>query len=279
MAASIRVLICDDHALVRSGLRKLLECEADLEVVGEAANADEAIERSRAAAPDVVLLDVVMPGRSGIDALPDILARLPRRRCSCSRCSRTPCTSAVHSPPARAATSSRTRPDAELVEAIHDRRRRAALRPPVPRRAARRGRGGRREPGCLRPAVRARASGSPATGARPHEPGDREAALPLASNRRDPPRADRPQARAQEPRGARPLRDRLGRARLESSSPAPRSARGDPATGISDRADGSGGGLGEALGKGGGNEHRLHHHRVCLRDLGARRGRGRASSR
>ena len=77
MAGSIRVLLCDDHALVRSGLRKLLECEADLEVVGEAANAGEAIELSAAAAPDVVVLDVVMPGRSGIDALPDILRAAP----------------------------------------------------------------------------------------------------------------------------------------------------------------------------------------------------------
>ena len=77
MAGSIRVLLCDDHALVRSGLRKLLECEADLEVVGEAANAREAIELSGSAAPDVVLLDVVMPERSGIDALPDILRAAP----------------------------------------------------------------------------------------------------------------------------------------------------------------------------------------------------------
>ena len=77
MAASIRVLICDDHALVRSGLHKLLECEPDLEVVGEAANAEEAIERSRTDRPDVLLLDVVMPGRSGIDALPDILSAAP----------------------------------------------------------------------------------------------------------------------------------------------------------------------------------------------------------
>ncbi len=77
MTAPIRILICDDHALVRSGLHKLLECEPDLEVVGEAANADEAIDRSRSDAPDVLLLDVVMPGRSGIDALPDILGAAP----------------------------------------------------------------------------------------------------------------------------------------------------------------------------------------------------------
>lgn len=77
MAGSIRVLVCDDHALVRSGLHKLLECEPDLEVVGEAANADAAIERSRVDRPDVLLLDIVMPGRSGIDSLPDILGAAP----------------------------------------------------------------------------------------------------------------------------------------------------------------------------------------------------------
>ena len=77
VTTSIRVLICDDHALVRSGLHKLLECEPELEVVGEAANAEEAIERSRTDRPDVLLLDVFMPGRSGIDALPDIQSAAP----------------------------------------------------------------------------------------------------------------------------------------------------------------------------------------------------------
>ena len=77
LAASIRVLVCDDHALLRSGLRRLLEAEHDIEVAGEAANADEAIERTGALRPDVVLLDIVMPGRSGVDALPDLLAAAP----------------------------------------------------------------------------------------------------------------------------------------------------------------------------------------------------------
>jgi two-component system response regulator NreC len=80
MTASIRVLVCDDHALLRSGLRLLLEAEDDLAVVGEAANAEEAIERARALDPDVVLLDIVMPGRNGADALPDLLAAAPATR-------------------------------------------------------------------------------------------------------------------------------------------------------------------------------------------------------
>ena len=78
MSTSIRVMICDDHALVRSGLRRLLESEAHLVVTGEAANAEEALELVARQTPDVLLLDVVMPGRSGIEALPDLLAESPR---------------------------------------------------------------------------------------------------------------------------------------------------------------------------------------------------------
>jgi len=73
----VRVLICDDHALVRAGLAKLLESEAGIEVVAEAANAEDAVRATREAHPDVVLLDVVMPGRSGIEVLPDVLAVAP----------------------------------------------------------------------------------------------------------------------------------------------------------------------------------------------------------
>jgi len=78
--ATIKVLICDDHALVRSGLHRLLETEADLEVVGEAADAEQAVAGITELMPDVLLLDVVMPGRSGIDAIPDLLAASPETR-------------------------------------------------------------------------------------------------------------------------------------------------------------------------------------------------------
>ena len=77
MRAPVRVLICDDHTLLRSGLRRLLDAEPDLEVVGEAANAEEAIEAAVRTLPDVLLLDIVMPGRSGVEALPDLLAAVP----------------------------------------------------------------------------------------------------------------------------------------------------------------------------------------------------------
>ena len=73
----MRVVIVDDHALVRSGLRMLLESEGDFEVVAEAGTADEAVRAARLEKPDVVLLDVVMPGRSGLDALDDVLEAAP----------------------------------------------------------------------------------------------------------------------------------------------------------------------------------------------------------
>jgi two-component system response regulator NreC len=71
--SKIRVLIVDDHAVVRTGLRLLLDREDDLEVVAEAGNADEGVRAARLEKPDVVLLDVVMPGRSGIDACAEVV--------------------------------------------------------------------------------------------------------------------------------------------------------------------------------------------------------------
>src|SRR3954471_19710529 len=73
----VRVLICDDHALVRAGLAKLLEDEVAIAVVGEAAGGEDAVRLTGELQPDVVLLDIVMPGRSGIQVLPDLLAIAP----------------------------------------------------------------------------------------------------------------------------------------------------------------------------------------------------------
>jgi two-component system, NarL family, response regulator NreC len=77
---SIRTVIVDDHAVVRSGLRLVLESEADIEVVAEAADARNAVFEARAHHPDVILLDVVMPGRSGIEAIPDLLEESPESK-------------------------------------------------------------------------------------------------------------------------------------------------------------------------------------------------------
>lgn len=70
----VRVLLCDDHELVRRGLVTLLEAAGDLHVVGEAATAEEAVIQAVQQSPDVVVMDVRLPGRSGIEACRDIRA-------------------------------------------------------------------------------------------------------------------------------------------------------------------------------------------------------------
>jgi DNA-binding NarL/FixJ family response regulator len=70
---SIRVVLVDDHAVVRSGLRHVLDAAEGIEVVGEAGDSQHAIFEARAKQPDVILMDVVMPGRSGIETIPDVL--------------------------------------------------------------------------------------------------------------------------------------------------------------------------------------------------------------
>jgi two-component system, NarL family, response regulator DevR len=74
------VLVCDDHELVRRGLRSLLESDLTIDVIGEAGSADEAVEVAAHANPDVVVMDVRMPGRSGIEACRDIRAHREQTR-------------------------------------------------------------------------------------------------------------------------------------------------------------------------------------------------------
>jgi two-component system response regulator NreC len=73
----IHVLVVDDHAVVRTGLRLLLDAEADIEVVGEAGDVQTAVFEAREKKPDVVLMDVVMPGQSGIEGVPQVLNEAP----------------------------------------------------------------------------------------------------------------------------------------------------------------------------------------------------------
>ena len=73
----IRVIVVDDHAVVRSGLRLLIDAEADMETVGEAGNVRDAIFEARTSRPDLVLMDVVMPGESGLEGVPKLLHEHP----------------------------------------------------------------------------------------------------------------------------------------------------------------------------------------------------------
>jgi DNA-binding NarL/FixJ family response regulator len=77
---SIRILIADDHSVVRKGIRMLLEDETDIQIVGEAADGDEAIELLASISTDVLLLDITMPRMSGIEALKVISQKYPTVR-------------------------------------------------------------------------------------------------------------------------------------------------------------------------------------------------------
>jgi NarL family two-component system response regulator LiaR len=77
MTAPIRVLLCDDHAIVRKGIGALLATQPDIEVVGEACNGEEAVAQAKQLQPDVILMDLVMPQLDGIGATQQITAQQP----------------------------------------------------------------------------------------------------------------------------------------------------------------------------------------------------------
>ncbi len=76
----IKVMLVDDHDLVRTGIRRLLEDAGDIEVVGEAGSGETALEQVEAANPDVVLMDINMPGIGGLEATRKLLRRNPELR-------------------------------------------------------------------------------------------------------------------------------------------------------------------------------------------------------
>src|ERR1700760_549916 len=76
----IRIVIADDHTILRSGLRMLLGAQRDMQVVGEAENGDAALEEVRLKKPDVLLMDISMPGTSGIEATKEVRKRSPQTK-------------------------------------------------------------------------------------------------------------------------------------------------------------------------------------------------------
>jgi two-component system response regulator NreC len=76
----ITVLVVDDHNLFRVGLRRHLEDDSDVRLVGEAATAEQAVVKARALQPDLVLLDLLLPGKSGYDAIPELAKVSPRSK-------------------------------------------------------------------------------------------------------------------------------------------------------------------------------------------------------
>ena len=80
MADNIRILIADDHTVVREGLRALIDTEPRMELVGEAVDGIEAVQKARSLQPDVLLLDLVMPHMDGIAAIGEIKRENPAAR-------------------------------------------------------------------------------------------------------------------------------------------------------------------------------------------------------
>jgi DNA-binding NarL/FixJ family response regulator len=204
---TVRVLIVDDHAVVRTGLRLLLEKQDDMAAVGEAGSVEEAVAEAQALKPDLVLLDLTMPGTPGLQALPALLGDDPELKVLIlsmeddPRYVREAFAAGARGYLLKEAVAN------EVVGAIREVASGGRYVAPGARRAADRHRAlGRCAAG--RPAFRARAGGTEAPRARPHEPRDREVALHLGEDGRGSSRAHHEEAPSRKPRRARPLRDR-----------------------------------------------------------------------
>ena len=77
-SSTIKVLVVDDHHVVREGLRRILELDSEVEVIGEARSGEEAIAKATALSPDVIIMDLKMPGIDGVTATREIKQRLPQ---------------------------------------------------------------------------------------------------------------------------------------------------------------------------------------------------------
>ncbi|HSJ09333.1 MAG TPA: response regulator transcription factor, partial [Longimicrobiales bacterium] len=77
MPETIRILLTDDHLVLRAGLKALLEAEKDFRVVGEASTGEEALEKAKQLRPDVIVMDLSMPGMGGLEATKVLTAEMP----------------------------------------------------------------------------------------------------------------------------------------------------------------------------------------------------------
>jgi DNA-binding NarL/FixJ family response regulator len=114
----IRVLLVDDHAVVRAGLRSRLDEEGDLAVVGEAGSAEQAVVQARVHQPDVIVLDVLMPSGTGIDAIPEIKRVAPDARILTLTSQASPSTVRQAIGAGASGYVTKGRPDSELLAAI-----------------------------------------------------------------------------------------------------------------------------------------------------------------
>lgn len=80
MHNKIKILIVDDHSIVRKGLRALLASQPDMDVVGEAADGQEAVNKAETSHPEVILMDLMMPVKNGIEAISEIKKKNPEMR-------------------------------------------------------------------------------------------------------------------------------------------------------------------------------------------------------
>ena len=80
MSNTIRILVADDHTIVRQGMARLLEEQADIRVVGQATNGRKAIDLAKELKPDVVIMDIAMPRMNGIEAAKRIRKHLPKTK-------------------------------------------------------------------------------------------------------------------------------------------------------------------------------------------------------